>query len=721
MRISRHFGFFSALGVLATGQFLLPIAVLAEQMSVPATPAKIVIDTYHGQRVADPYRWLENADDPAVKLWTQAQSVRTRAYLDSLPMRAATKTKLTKLITATSPSYYRLRAAAGRIFAMYNQPPKQQPMLAVMAASGDPATTRIVVDPNKLNPKGTTTIDWFVPSHSGKLVAISMSENGSEDGSVHVFDVATGKQVSEVVPRVQYPTGGGSLAWRADDKGFWYTRYPGKERPEADRHFYQHIAFHELGADPAKDPFVLGKAFPKVAEVELENGEKADWVLASVANGDGGEFAHWLMAPDGQWTQLTHFQDKVVSAALADDAVYLLSRQDAPKGKVLRVSLNNLSLSNASEVVPENDLTIDSSGPGALTVTPKHIVVRYIDGGPSRAVVFDHAGKTIENLPLPDVAALSEIAAVGDDVFYEVETYLTPARFYRFDGATGKSAETKLRVTSPIDFADMEVVRAFATSKDGTKVPLSIVRKKGAVLDGTNPTLLYGYGGYGVNMTPFFVGATRRAWFDAGGIYAVANLRGGGEYGEEWHLEGNLTKKQNVFDDFIACAEYLIAEKYTSREKLAIMGGSNGGLLMGAAWTQRPDLFRAVVSLVGIYDMLRVELDPNGTFNITEFGTVKDEAQFKALRAYSPYHNVRDGADYPAILMMTGENDGRVNPMQSCKMTARMQAASPNGEPVYLWTNAKAGHGQGSSLSIRIDQYADYLSFLFDQLGMKPK
>ncbi len=715
MRVTRHFSFFSALGVVATGQFLLPVAVLAEQVSVPATPAKVVVDTYHGQRVADPYRWLENADDPAVKLWSQAQNKRTRAYLDALPARTALKTKLTKLITATSPSYYGLHAAAGKIFAMYNQPPKQQPMLAVLAASGDPATARIVVDPNKLNAKGTTTIDWFVPSHSGKLVAASMSENGSEDGSVHVFDVASGKQVGEVVPRVQYPTGGGSLAWRADDKGFWYTRYPGNERPEADRHFYQHVAFHELGKDPAKDPFVIGKEFPKVAEVELENGEKPDWVLASVANGDGGEFAHWLMAPDGQWTQLTHFEDKVVSAVLADDAVYLLSRRDAPKGKVLRVSLNNLSLSNASDVVPESDLTIDSSGSGALTVTSKHIVVRYIDGGPSRAALFDHAGKSAGSLSLPEVAALSEIAAVGDDVLYEVTTYLTPGRFYRFDGATGKSAETKLRITSPIDFSDMEVVRAFATSKDGTKVPLSIIRKKGTVLDGTNATLLYGYG---VNMTPFFLGATRRAWFDAGGVYAVANLRGGGEYGEAWHLEGNLTKKQNVFDDFVACAEYLIEEKYTSREKLAIMGGSNGGLLMGAAWTQRPELFRAVVSMVGIYDMLRVELDPNGTFNITEFGTVKNEAQYRALRAYSPYHNVRDGADYPAILMMTGENDGRVNPMQSRKMTARMQAADPNG-PVYLRTSAESGHGQGSSLSIRIDQYADYLSFLFDQLGMK--
>ena len=719
MSVSRHFGLLSAIGFLATGQFLLPESAYADTAQIPATPAKVVVDTFHGQKVADPYRWLEVADDPAVKMWSDAQNVRTRAYLDALPMRGALKQKLTKLISATSPNYYDLHAAGGQVFAMYNQPPKQQPMIAVMAASADPATARIVVDPNKLDAKGTTTVDWYVPSHNGKLVAASMSKNGSEDGAVHVFDVATGKQVGEVVPRVQYPTGGGSLAWRADDKGFWYTRYPGTERPEADRRFFQQVAFHELGKDPSKDAYVVGKEFPRVAEVELENAENPDWVLAGVANGDGGEFAHWLMAPDGKWTQVAKNEDKIVKAVLAGDALYLLSRKDAPKGKVLRLSLNNLSLANASEVVPESSLTIDTDGPGALTVTSKQIFVRYIDGGPSRATIFDHAGKRVGDLPLPEVAALSEIAAVGDDVLYEVTTYLTPARFSRYSAATGKSADTKLRITSPVEFPDMEVVRAFAPSKDGTKVPLNVIRKKGLALDGTNPTLLYGYGGYGVNMSPFFLGATRRAWFDAGGVYVVANLRGGGEYGEDWHLQGNLTNKQNVFDDFLGAAQFLIDQKYTVPAKLAIMGGSNGGLLMGAAWTQKPELFRAVVSQVGIYDMLRVELDPNGSFNIPEFGTVKDEAQFRALHAYSPYHNVRDGTAYPAILMMTGENDGRVNPLQSRKMTARMQAATPSGRPVFLRTSANSGHGQGSALSVRIDEYADYLSFLFDQLGMK--
>jgi prolyl oligopeptidase len=261
-------------------------------------------------------------------------------------------------------------------------------------------------------------------------------------------------------------------------------------------------------------------------------------------------------------------------------------------------------------------------------------------------------------------------------------------------------------------------VRSFAISNDGTRVPLNIIRRKGAKLDGTNPVLLNGYGGYGISQKPFFAGSQTRVWLDQGGVSAIANLRGGGEYGEEWHKQGNLTRKQNVFDDFIACAQYLVDQKYSSPARLAIIGGSNGGLLMGAAFTQRPDLFRAVVSFVGIYDMLRVELDPNGAFNVTEFGTVKDPEQLKALYAYSPYHHVKEETPYPAILFLTGENDHRVNPMESRKMTARLQAASSSDHPILLRTTASAGHGIGTALDERIEQGADLFSFLFDQLGI---
>jgi prolyl oligopeptidase len=332
--------------------------------------------------------------------------------------------------------------------------------------------------------------------------------------------------------------------------------------------------------------------------------------------------------------------------------------------------------------------------------------------------MFDLGGKPLGKLPLPDIVANSEIVPINNgEVLFDVTGYLRPRYFMSWNAKTGKAKETALKVESPVSFADAEVVREVATSKDGTKVPINIVRKKGTKLDASNPTLLYGYGGYGVSQTPRFAGAQWRLWLDAGGVYAIANIRGGAEFGEHWHQDGMLTKKQNVFDDFYAAGQYLIDAHYTSHDKLALLGGSNGGLLMGATLTQHPELARAVVSAVGIYDMVRVELDPNGAFNTTEFGTVKDAAQFQALYAYSPYHHVKKGAAYPAVLMLTGANDGRVNPMHSRKFTAALQA-SGSSRPILLRTSKSSGHGVGSSLSERIGQQSDMLVFLFDQLGM---
>jgi prolyl oligopeptidase len=335
--------------------------------------------------------------------------------------------------------------------------------------------------------------------------------------------------------------------------------------------------------------------------------------------------------------------------------------------------------------------------------------------------VFDTKGQALPAPPLPPISSVGQVISLGGgNLLFHTSTYIDPPAWYRYDAASGKASRTALFNTSPIKFDDTEVVREFAVSKDGTRVPLNIIRRKGTHLDGNNPVLLGGYGGFDLSSQPFFLGSHARLWLDQGGILAEANLRGGGEYGEEWHEAGNLTHKQNVFDDFLACAQFLINRKYTSPAHLAILGGSNGGLLMGAAFTQRPDLFRAVVSEVGIYDMLRVELDPNGAFNVTEFGTVKDPLQFNALYAYSPYHHVKDGTAYPAILFTTGENDHRVDPMQSRKMTARMQAASSSNRPILLRTSSAAGHGLiGAALEEQIDQEADILSFLFDQLGIK--
>ncbi len=696
----------------------------AMDSGAPASRPSPVTDTYFDVQVTDPYRWLENADDPQVNQWSEAQDQRSRQYLDGLTQRAPIFKQLYAQISATSSSYSGLRAVGSVVFALYTEPPKQQPMIAVLTNALDKSGARVIVDPNVLDPKGTTAIDWFVPSPDGKLVAVSMSENGSEAGTLHLFEVASGTQLAELIPRVQYPTGGGSVAWRADGKGFWYTRYPGTERPADERRFYQQVYFHRLGDDPAKDTYVMGKDFPKVAEIALDNRFDPSLTVVSVANGDGGEFAHYVIDPNGAIRQITHFADKIVAATAGPDhSLYLISRQNSPRGKLLRLEAGVSDLSRATVIVPQSDAVLQGGGEFGgepVVITSGALYLRQIVGGPSRVAIYDHAGKPHGVLPLPQVAAVAEVEPLSDGTLvYSVETYLRPPYYLRYNSQTSQAADTPLAETSPISFADAEVVREFATSKDGTSIPLNIVRRKGGAPTGATPLLLTGYGGYDLSLTPKFIGATKRLWLDGGGIFVIANLRGGGEFGETWHEQGALTHKQNVFDDFVASARYLIAHHYTSPQHLAIIGGSNGGLLMGAAFTQHPELFRAVVSAVGIYDMLRVELDPNGLFNTTEFGSVKNKDQFKALYAYSPYHHVLDGTAYPAIFMYTGATDGRVNPAHSRKMIARLQAATDSGRPIYLSINSHAGHGIGSALSIQVNQAADVYSFLFDQLGMK--
>jgi prolyl oligopeptidase len=591
-------------------------------------------------------------------------------------------------------------------------------MLVTLTSADDLKSEKMVLDPNALDSKGTTAIDWFAPSQDGKYVAISISQGGSEDGTLHVYETATGKALSDSIAHVQYPTAGGSAAWNADGTGIYYTRFPRNgEKPDADLNFYQQVYFHKLGTADTEDTYSIGKEFPRIAEIKLEASHDGKFILATVANGDGGDFAHYLLGRDGNWKQLTKFEDQIKAARIGrDNALYLLSRADAPRGKILRMPLDNPELASATTIVEPSDAVIQFIEP-----TANALYVADLLGGPSQVRRFDLDGKNASVLAIPNVSAVSEMESLEDNsLLFRDVSFTQPAAWFRVVDPTKPPVKTALVNTTPVSFADIEVTRELATSKDGTKIPLNIVRKKGTKQDGNNPTLLYGYGGYGLTMSPNF-DFTRRVWFDRGGVYVVANLRGGGEFGEEWHKAGNLTKKQNVFDDFAAAAEYLVQQKWTRPDKLALLGGSNGGLLMGALITQHPELMRAVVSFVGIYDMLRVELAPNGAFNVTEFGTVKDPGQFKALYAYSPYHHVVDGTKYPSILFMTGANDGRVAPYHSRKMVARLDEANKSTNPILLRTSSSAGHGIGTALSERIKQLADEYSFLFAQLGVSKK
>ncbi len=710
---------------------LCPGLLLAQRPTIappPATATKPVTEVIQHTKITDNYRWLEKNNSPEVKAWVAAQNQRAHAYLDALPDHAKITAWLKELEHARAASYYELARAGNLIFALKFQPGKQQDFLVSLQSPDDPASEHVVVDPNALDPSGKTAIQFYVPSIDGRKVAVCLAEGGSESGSLQVFDTATGKPLGDVIHRVNYATAGGSAAWNASGDGLYYTRYPHEgERPPADMNAYQQIYFHQLGSSEQQDSYVLGKDFPRIAEISLESNDDGMYLLAMVANGDGGQYEHFLREPSGKWVQLTRFSDEISAATFgADSALYLVSCKNAPRGKMLRVPLSTPDLAKATIVVPESNAVIQglrfaiSGYPAAFAATQERLYVIDVGGGPNQIRMFDHNGRLLGTVPIEPVSSVAQILRLNNgQVLFRSSSYLHPSAWYRFDPTTGKDTKAALGGSSPVSFDDAEVVREFATSKDETKVPINIIRRKGTKLNGDNPMLLTGYGGYNISLSPEY-DPELRLWLDAGGVYAVANLRGGGEFGQEWHKAGMLTNKQHVFDDFIASAQYLVKARYTNPQKLAILGGSNGGLLMGAVLTQQPQLFRCVVSIAGVYDMIHSETSQNGQFNVTEYGSVKNPEQFRALYAYSPYHHVVNGTKYPAVLFTVGENDVRVDPWQSRKMTARLQAATSSGLPVFLISYSNAGHGGiGAAEDLAIAMGADTTTFTFDQLGMK--
>ena len=679
----------------------------------PAADKQPVVDAYHGVTVIDDYRWLEKGDDARVQAWSDAENASARGFLDRAPSRDTLKTKLKGLLAFKSPEWGGLRWRGGRLFALNWTPPRQQPVVVVMRGPNALDSEKVILDPNVLDPTGRTSIDWYSVSSDGKLVAVSLSSGGSESGTLHVYEADGGKErTADSIPRVQNGTGGGSITWLKDGSGFYYTRYPAQgERAAEDLQFFQQVWFHKLGTDATADLPSLQKDLPRIAEIVLQTSDDGRYVHAAVANGDGGEFDQWILevskdpkSDPARWRKLASLADKVVSVRFAPDGeVWLKSKKDAARGKILKLA-PTATLDKATVVVPEGDAVLDY-----FVVTKTRLYTAELVGGPYRMRVFDRNGKAPKTTPLEPVSSVWGIVRLdGDDVLVQTESYLHAGSWSLY--SDGKLTKTALAKKAAASFDDAEVVREVCTSKDGTKVPISILRKKGTKLDGSSKVLLTGYGGYGVSESPWF-DVKNRVWLDEGGVFADVNLRGGGELGETWHLAGNLLQKQHVFDDFIACAKHVVEAGYTTHERLFAAGASNGGLLMGAVVTQAPELFRAVVSGVGIYDMLRVETTPNGAFNVPEFGTVKDKAQFEAMFAYSPYHHVKDGAPYPAMLFMTGANDPRVDPFHSRKMVARMQAASPQ-STILLRTSGTAGHGIGTSLDEQIEEQVDFWSFL---------
>ncbi len=687
--------------------------------SIPSAPPKAaekpVIDMFHGTKVLDNYRWLEDGKNPETQKWVEQEMAYTRGILDRLPGRDAIHKRLTDLLSIGSVTPPMI---AGRhYFYTKREGMQNQPVLYVRDSLNGP--DRVLVDANKLAADGTIALDWFYPSETGKYVAYGTSPSGSEMSTLHVIETKTGTLLPDTIER----TRAASVAWKLDNSGFYYTRYPKKgEVPDGQEMYNRQVFYHALGDDPGEeDQPIFGKGR-----------DPEDWPSVSLSN-DG----HWLLISVQQgWTKselflmdvkagtpptrITTGKNFLYSGEVYNDKLFITTNEDAPRYRVFVADAGNYDREAWKELIPQTDAVLQGTA-----VFGGKLFAQYEQNASSQLKMFDVEGKKLNDLTLP---AIGSVYGSGgrwdrDEIFYGFQSFTFAPSIYRYD-LKDNSTTLWTKVNAPsIDPAAYEVKQEWFHSKDGTRVPMFVVHKKGVVKNGHNPTLLTGYGGFNLSLTPAF---SRPAylWMEHGGIYAVANLRGGAEFGEDWHRAGMLDKKQNVFDDMIAAAEHLIAEKYTDRNHLAIQGGSNGGLLMGAMITQRPDLFRAVICQVPLLDMLHYQDFQIAKLWIPEYGTAEKPDQFKWLYAYSPYHHVKAGTEYPAILFMTADTDTRVDPMHAKKMAAEMQAEAKNGtshtRPILLRIETKAGHGAGKPVTKQIEEFTDVYSFLFWQLEVKP-
>jgi prolyl oligopeptidase len=673
----------------------------------PATKQEPVTNDYFGHKIVDDYQWLEDASSPATKQWVGEQLTYTRSVLDKLPGRAQLHARLEQLLqignlggAEVGGDYY---------FHTRREGTQNQPVLYVR--KGVDGKDQVLIDVNTLAKDGTVALDWWVSSHDGRYVAYGTSEGGSEISTLHIIETATHKLLPDTIER----TRAASLAWIPDDSGFYYTRYPKPGDVAAGQEMYnRHVFYHAMGSDPAKDPLIFG-----------EGRDPQDWPNVTLSN-DG----RWLgiMVEQG-WTktelflkdvkantplqQITSGKEFLYYAQIYDGQLYILTNEDAPRYRLYKAPAATPTHEHWREIIPQSDSVLSS-----VEIIGGQLFARYEQNAHALLRRFDLDGKPLSEIALPTLGTVPSLGGQYDskDAFYLFSSFTMPTTLYRFDIASAKNSVWD-SVETGIDTNQYETKQVWYASKDGTRIPMFLVMKKGLKLTGRSPALLTGYGGFNVSMTPEFM-KTIFPWLDSGGIFAMANLRGGAEFGEDWHRAGMLEKKQNVFDDFIAAAEYLQKEGYTDKEHLAIRGGSNGGLLMGAMITQRPDLFRAVICQVPLLDMLRYQNFQIAKLWIPEYGSSEDPKQFQWLYGYSPYHHVKPGTVYPAVLFMTADTDTRVDPMHAKKMTAELQADNGGPNPILLRIETKAGHGAGKPLNKVVEDWTDIYSFLFWQLGM---
>ncbi len=668
----------------------------------PGTRIDNVVDTLHGAAIVDPYRWLEDQESPGTRAWIDAQNEYTHSFLDPLPFRKGIAGRLGELLTTDridtpferGGRYFLRKRLAGRdLWVLY-------------VREGLDGEDRVLVDPDTMSADRMKSVDFLDVSPDGKLLAYSVREGGEDEVAVRFLDIDSGTHLGEGMPKALYF----GFSFVPDKSGFYYA----KHRNETGTRIY----YHTMGTDPAGDPMIFGEGYGPDKGISCGITDDGRRLLITVWYGSTGEKTEIYfkdLATNGPITAIVNDVDARFDAQIGGDVAFLSTNWEAPNGRILAVDLKNPARENWREIVPERaDAVIEW-----FTLAGGALFVNYLENVISKPRLFAPDGALLREIELPAIGTVSSVSGrwTSDELFLMFISFHVPTAVYRHEVATG-GQRIWGRVEAPFDESAIEVEQVWYRSKDGTKVPMFLVHRKGLKRNGENPVYLYGYGGFNSSETPYFR-ASAVLWVEHGGIFALPNIRGGGEFGEAWHRAGMLERKQNVYDDFIAAAEWLVAEKYTSRDKLAISGGSNGGLLVGAVMMQRPELCKAVVCTYPLLDMIRYHMFLMARFWVPELGSSEDPEQFKFLLAYSPYHNVKEGVKYPATLFITGDSDTRVAPLHARKMAALLQAKTGGDAPILLLYDTKAGHSAGGPVSKAIEEKADELAFLFWQLGVK--
>ncbi|MDB6020991.1 MAG: serine protease, family peptidase [Pedosphaera sp.] len=679
----------------------------------PVTVKTNQVDDYHGTMVADPYRWLEDDNSEATKAWVAAENKVTFGFLDTIPERAAIKQRLTKLW-----NYERFGVPmkqGSRYFLTHNNGLQNQAELYTMTALD--AEPTLLLDPNTLSADGTVSLAGYRISDDGNLMAYALARAGSDWEEIRVRDVNTGKDLPDEIQWVKFS----SSSWLKDGKGFFYSRYdePDKANVLKGVNYFHKLYYHQLGTPQSDDKLVYHRPDQKEWNIGGEVTDDGHYLIIHISQGTDTRnrvYYRDLQSPDSPVVELLNDFDAAYGFIDNVGTVfYFRTDLNAPRGKVIAIDITHPARADWREIIPQTADRLQS-----VSLVNDQLIADYLKDAHSAIKIFQRDGMPVREVDLPGLGTAGGFGGKRDytETFYAFTSFTAPGAVYRYDLTTGKSTIFR-QPKVPFNPDDYETKQVFYNSKDGTRVPMFITSKKGIKLDGNNPTCLYGYGGFDISITPSFSPSTL-LWLEMGGVYAVANLRGGGEYGEEWHHAGMKLKKQNVFDDFIAAGEWLVANHYTRPAKLAIAGGSNGGLLVGACLTQRPDLFGAALPAVGVMDMLRFHKFTIGWAWASDYGSSENAEEFQALHAYSPLHNIKSGTKYPATLITTGDHDDRVVPAHSFKFAATLQSAQAGRKPVLIRIETRAGHGAGKPTTKQIEESADKWAFLVRELRMKP-